>query len=138
MLNLICVGELEKAMAVKRYFYDGMCPLCQWEVDRLKAHDKEQRITFIDVHQDDFSECYPHIDQDDAYKSVHAELDSGDILKGTDVTHAVWSQVAFERVVAPLKWPLFRIFFRVLYFFVARYRYVVSRIFTGNYKYNKK
>lgn len=124
-------------MTIQYFFYDGDCPLCQWEVGRLKEHDKEKKISFVDLHEPDFAQRHPNIDWEQAYKTVHAQLTTGEIITGTEVIYQAWSQVGFQKFVAPLKWPVLKTFFYYLYWFVARYRYLFSRIFAGEFRHKK-
>ena len=88
-------------------FYDGNCPMCATEMAHLKKHDTDNRISLVDIHQDDFSARYPSVCFDDAMKILHGHYKS-QLLLGLEVTHRAWTLVGKGFWVAPLNWPIIK------------------------------
>jgi len=107
-------------------FYDGHCPLCSLEMQRLKEHDKNNKIFLIDLHDTNFNEQYPQINIDRALAILHGEY-QGKLLLGLDVTHRAWTLVGKGWLVAPLQWPIIKPISHQAYLILAKYRYPISQ-----------
>ena len=83
-------------------FYDGYCPLCSIEMNKLKQLDKEQNISFVDIQESSFSANYPHLDWQALDARIHGYLDDGSLISGLDVTYLAWKLVGKGWVYAPL------------------------------------
>jgi len=112
-------------------FYDSQCPLCLAEMQQLKAYDNAGRLNFVNLNTDDFSQYYPHIDQNHANRILHGQLETGEILLGLDVTYRAWSLVGKHKWLALLRWPIIRHLADGVYLLFARYRYGISYLLTG-------
>ena len=106
-------------------FYDGKCPLCSLEMDKLKRHDQHNKIRLIDLHQDNFNNNFPHINTDKALAILHGEY-QGKVLLALDVTHRAWTLVGRGMLVAPLQWPVFKQISHAVYLQLAKHRYPIS------------
>ena len=42
-------------------FYDGMCPLCQKEMQHLIKYNTAGHLAFVDIMEPGFSEAYPFL-----------------------------------------------------------------------------
>ena len=113
-------------------YYDGHCPLCMKEMLLLKRHDNKKTILFIDLHNDNFSKEYPHINTSEAIRILHGQLNTGELLLGLDVTCKAWSLVGKHKWLAILRWPLIRTVADLIYRVFARYRSKISYLLTGN------
>jgi len=112
-------------------FYDSHCPLCAAEIKMLLSFDTSKKLRLEDLHADDFSERYPHIDPIYADKILHGQLENGQIIKGLDVTCMAWQLVGKHKWMQVLRWPVIRIFTNVGYRIFARYRHPLSTFITG-------
>jgi len=112
-------------------FYDSQCPLCLAEMQQLKAYDHAGRLNFVNLNTDNFSQHYPHIDQNHANRILHGQLETGEILLGLDVTYRAWSLVGKHKWLALLRWPIIRHLADGVYLLFARYRYSISYLLTG-------
>ncbi|HEY9151202.1 MAG: DUF393 domain-containing protein [Gammaproteobacteria bacterium] len=112
-------------------FYDGGCPLCMAEMRQLQASDREGKLAFVNLHDVDFSERYPHIDPVRADRVLHGQLESGELLHGLDVTCLAWSLVGKHKWLSVLRWPILRPLSDLTYRLFARYRHGISRLLTG-------
>lgn len=112
-------------------FYDGMCPLCQKEMQHLIKYNRDQRLAFVDIMDPDFSKQYPHLDWDALNNRIHGEFSDGRIVTGLDCTYWAWKLVGKGWVYAPLRWPVIRWFADLAYNIFAKHRYKISYWLTG-------
>lgn len=112
-------------------FYDGGCPLCMAEMRQLQASDRDGKLVFVNLHDVDFAERYPHIDPVRADRLLHGQLESGELLHGLDVTCLAWSLVGKHKWLSVLRWPILRPLSDLAYRLFARYRHGISRLLTG-------
>ncbi|MGB2045074.1 MAG: thiol-disulfide oxidoreductase DCC family protein [Porticoccaceae bacterium] len=112
-------------------FYDGGCPLCVAEMRHLQKLNTAGNIAFENIYEKDFSERFPHINQQQADRILHGQTSDGSMLYGLDVTYRAWVLVGKRRWVAVLRWPLIKWFADIGYLFFARYRYTISGLLTG-------
>lgn len=112
-------------------FYDSQCPLCMMEMRQLKAQDHADKISLIDLHAQDFETQYPGIDKADAMRCLYGQLDSGQVLRGLDVTCQAWSLVGKLKWIKVLRWPLIRQIADMSYRLFAPHRYRISYLLTG-------
>jgi predicted DCC family thiol-disulfide oxidoreductase YuxK len=106
-------------------FYDGNCPLCSFEMQKLKHKDNNNLIKLVNLHQDNFSTLYPSIKFDNAMRILHGSYQN-QILLGLDVTHRAWSLVGKGLFVAPLQFPIIKQIAHGCYLLLAKYRHPIS------------
>ncbi len=109
-------------------FYDSQCPLCRAELDHLKKHDVNQRISLEDLHAPDMVDRYPFIDVVKANRMLHGQLANGEMIYGLDVTVKAWGLVNKYRWLKVLRWPLMRTLSDLFYKIFARYRNQISAL----------
>ncbi|ETX10062.1 thiol-disulfide oxidoreductase [Marinomonas ushuaiensis DSM 15871] len=119
-------------------FYDGNCPLCTAEMDKLQRLDNQNQLILEDIHNIDFNERFPHIDPVQADRILHGQLQNGEIIKGLDVTCLAWKLVDKHKWIQILRWPLIRVFADFGYLFFARYRHSISSFSFITSKLNSK
>ena len=119
-------------MAELIIFYDGGCPLCVSEMRHLSKLDTESLISLENIHADDFSERFPHIDQQRADQILHGQLANGEVIYALDVTYNAWALVGKRHWVAILRWPIIKQIVDYSYLFFAKYRSTISRLLTGS------
>ena len=115
-------------------FYDSFCPLCSAEINQLKAYDRDNQLSFEDIHAVDFVQRYPYVDKLKANKLLHGQLNNGGMIYGLDVTCMAWKTVGKHRWLSILRWPVIRWFADLAYLFFARHRNRISSLLTGNKK----
>jgi predicted DCC family thiol-disulfide oxidoreductase YuxK len=106
-------------------FYDGQCPLCTLEMQKLKRYDTKELIILEDLHQDNFESLFPSINIKKAMKILHGHY-QGKTLLALDVTHRAWTLVGKGTVVAPLQFPGVKQIAHGGYLLLAKYRHPVS------------
>lgn len=107
-------------------FYDGNCPLCSLEIQKLKQHDDQNRIILENLHQPDFELLFPGINVDKALKILHGKYQNK-LLLALDVTHRAWTLVGRGVLVAPLQFPVIKQIAHGGYLLLAKYRYPLSQ-----------
>lgn len=112
-------------------FYDGRCPLCSLEMQKLKRYDTKALIILEDLHQDNFSEHFPNVDIQKAMKILHGHY-QGKTLLALEVTHRAWTLVGKGALVAPLQFPGIKQIAHGVYLLLAKYRHPIS-----NYLYKR-
>ena len=112
-------------------FYDGLCPLCRAEMNKLEQLDSDNNLSFVDIQQEGFSQRHPGLDWQALNARIHGQLPDGRLISGLDVTYLAWKSVGRGWVYAPLRWPVIRWVADWLYLGFARYRYQISWLLTG-------
>jgi predicted DCC family thiol-disulfide oxidoreductase YuxK len=112
-------------------FYDGLCPLCELEINKLKQLDEDAQLGFVDINQPDFNECYPSLDWHTLDARIHGRLQDGSMISGLDVTYLAWKLVGKGWVYAPLRWPIISWFADRFYNLFARDRKPISSLLMG-------
>lgn len=107
--------------------YDGACPICTHEMERLARFDRKRRLRFVDISAGDFDELRYPATRDEMMTLMHAELGNGHMLKGVDALHAAYAAVGLGWLWAPMRWRLMRPYADALYARFARHRMRISR-----------
>ena len=110
--------------------YDSKCSLCQMEVRFLQRKDTSQRIRFTDIEAADFDESDPRngkISYEEAMRRLHAVRSDGEVLQGTEVIRAMYSEVNLGWLYAFTKLPLIGTLVDRAYYLWAEYRTTITR-----------
>lgn len=117
--------EIKMSDATLTIFYDGKCPLCTMEMQKLKGYDTKNLIILENLHQENFESLFPHISIDKAMDMLHGQY-KGKILLALDVTHRAWTLIGRGALVAPLQLPVVKQVAHLGYLFLAKYRQPIS------------
>jgi predicted DCC family thiol-disulfide oxidoreductase YuxK len=101
-------------------YYDGQCPLCTKEMDRLEKL-KNQHLLLADIHTLAPDPDLP--DKDTLLRTLHLRLPNGQLLTGANANVAAWQYTRHGTWFRWLRWPLIRQFVDRLYDFWAQRRY---------------
>ena len=121
-------AETRPADGMYRVLYDGQCEICQACVSWLKALDHEKRTVCLPISADVIASVDSRLGMEDCLRQLHVVTPEGEILVG-------WDAVAnLARLFRPtwligalgVRFP-FRNVGRLLYGFVARNRYSLSK-----------
>lgn len=100
-------------------YYDGACPLCSAEIDRLqKASDGSLRT--LNIHALAPGE---RGDVGELLRTLHYVSPNGDLLVGLDANVAAWQHTRWGFAFRWLRWPLVRAIASRVYDAWARWRY---------------
>ena len=114
-----------------RIFYDGYCPLCLAEMNKLKKYDTAHKISFVDIQQPDFAEHFPDLNWHELDARIHVQKLDGTLVTGLDATYLAWKIVGKGWLYAWLRWPIIGWFADGFYSIFARHRYAISYLLTG-------
>jgi len=119
--------KLRDSMTVTLIF-DSQCPLCVHEILILARRDHERRLDLVDLHGLRFEMEFQEISKINAHARLHARDSDGNWHFGLDATMLAWRAVGLGGWIAPLRWPVLRIFADAGYFLFARYRHRLVRL----------
>lgn len=112
-------------------YYDASCPLCASEIHALAAHDRAGRLALVDCSADDFDErpfAADGVTRAAMLEEIHARDASGRWLKGIDVFAEIYRAAGFVRIAQLFAQARLRPFWARLYPWIARNRYLLSRL----------
>jgi predicted DCC family thiol-disulfide oxidoreductase YuxK len=111
-------------------FYDGQCPICQKEVKWLRGKNKQGLLVFQNINETGFDASIYGKTHDDLMAEIHGVYADGRIIKGIDVFYVVYNLVGLGWLMAPMRWPWLKPFFKGLYGLFARNRLKLGRLLT--------
>lgn len=92
-------------------YYDGSCPLCRKEMNRLSKY--QERIELIDIHQlEDFS-SFP--EKQTLLKRLHLKTAEGKWVTGIDANIRAWKHTPYSWLWFPLTFPIVHFFASKVY-----------------------
>lgn len=109
-------------------FYDGSCPLCNWEITHLKRKDKQNNIVFENIQDDSFESNYPELNKQTLDALLHVKTSTGEWVTGLDATYLLWSTVGLGKWFSPLKWQWLHPITKPSYLLFAKYRHRLTGI----------
>jgi predicted DCC family thiol-disulfide oxidoreductase YuxK len=101
-------------------FYDGQCPLCVTEMDKLRSL-ADPGLELIDIHKAGDDAGLP--ERETLLGTLHLRRDEGGFLTGMDANVAAWQHTRYGWLWRPLRWPLIRTVADACYRPWARWRY---------------
>ena len=101
-------------------FYDGQCPLCVAEMDKLRTL-ADGGLDRVDIHTADEELDLP--ERETLLGTLHLRRKEGGFLVGMDANVAAWQHTRYGWLWRPLRWPLIRQFADACYRPWARWRY---------------
>ena len=124
----VCGEDRQKRMpfASITLLIDAKCPLCAMEMRHLKRCDQQGRIALVDIHSDEFQQCFPEVALARASAVLHGQLSDGTWLYGLDATHHAWSLVGLGHRTAWLRCSVLRQVADAAYRMFAKHRRTLS------------
>lgn len=93
-------------------FYDGACPLCRSEINRLERH-AGNCVDLLDIHElDDFTGLPS---KQDLLARLHLLTGDGQWMTGLDANIRAWRHTPYRRRWEALNWPVIRLLTRPAY-----------------------
>jgi predicted DCC family thiol-disulfide oxidoreductase YuxK len=92
-------------MSSDTLYYDGQCPLCSAEMEKLKLH-ADNNLQLVDIHSLPESASLPA--KQVLLSNLHLKQDSGNFLIGLEATVAAWQHTRFGVFFRWLRWPVLR------------------------------
>ena len=108
--------------------YDGACPICRIEMDRLAERDGLKRLVFVDIAAPGFDAGRWGATVEDMRRLIHAVLPDGTLVSGVEVFRLAYGAIGQGLLFAPTGLPLLSPLFERAYAAFARHRYHVSAL----------
>lgn len=100
-----------------KLLYDGLCPVCAWEMRQLARRDRDGRLAFEDIAADGFDPAAYGATIDDLVHVMHAVTPDGRLLRGPEVFIAAYRLVGLRWLAAALSFrptrPLVNLGYRI-------------------------
>jgi predicted DCC family thiol-disulfide oxidoreductase YuxK len=109
-------------------FFDSACPLCNHEMQALKARDAQERLALVDIAAEGFDAAafgYTSIELD---RAMNGRFADGLRVSGLDAIQAAYEAVGLGRVYRWTRAPLVRPVMDRLYQLFAKHRNRLSPI----------
>ena len=88
------------------FLYDGDCPICRYDVARLRNADRKGQLIFVDISATDFDANVYDRTLSQLLARIHARRADGVIVEGPEVFRLAMSALGYGWLVAPTRWPL--------------------------------
>lgn len=112
-------------------YFDASCALCNSEMQNIKAHDTESRLTLIDCSAPDFDDRAFHaqgITRDTMMNCLHAQDANGHWLKGVAAFEVIYRSVGMASIAKLWGHPLLRPLAERAYPWVVKHRHALSAL----------
>jgi predicted DCC family thiol-disulfide oxidoreductase YuxK len=109
-------------------FYDGLCPLCQAEIQFLSGRNQAGLLSFMDIHSDQYSPEIVGVSCDQALASMYAQFEDGKLIQGVEVFSAAYSRANLPKLAWLFSRPALKPFWNVGYRFFAKHRHAISSL----------
>ncbi len=109
--------------------FDGACPICNLEMDNLKARNTPGLLVFIDIAQPHFDPAAFGASLQEMNGLIHAARPDGSLLIGTEAFRLAYAAVGLGHWAAPLGWPVLKPVLDRAYAAFARNRYGFAKAF---------
>ena len=84
-------------------FYDGACPICSAEIDKL-ARLSRGRIDLVDIHSMESDDC--EVSPEQLLSRLHLKTAEGRWITGLSANVRAWRHTPFRHLWRLLEWPL--------------------------------
>jgi predicted DCC family thiol-disulfide oxidoreductase YuxK len=109
-------------------FYDGLCPLCQAEIQFLSKRNQAGLLSFIDINSDQYLPERVGISCNQALASMYAQYDDGKLIQGVEVFSAAYSRANLPKLAWLFSRPTLMPIWNVGYRLFAKYRHAISAL----------
>ena len=110
--------------------YDGACPVCNLEMDNIKARNVDGQLKFVDISAAFFDSAPYGVSTLEMNRIIHAQRADGTLVSGVEVLRLAYNAVGLGHWAAPTAWPLVKPLADAAYAVFARNRYGFSAMFT--------
>lgn len=97
-------------MTTDTLFYDGQCPVCTAEVNRLEGQ-LDGDLVCVDIH----SATSTPMDRQTLFSQLHLRKADGSMLVGLEANVAAWQHTKWRKLAGVLLWPGIRWFAELAY-----------------------
>jgi predicted DCC family thiol-disulfide oxidoreductase YuxK len=107
-------------MSSETLYYDGQCPLCSAEMEKLKQH-ADSKLELVDIHSLPEKSSLPA--KQVLLSNLYLKQESGNFLIGLEANVAAWQHTRFGVFFRWLRWPVLRSIADKVYDHWAKIRY---------------
>ena len=120
------------AAAAMEVLYDSQCMVCLTNKKLLTWFDRgREKVRFVDIRSKTYNgDEHGGVSYEDAMLHFHTVLD-GKVAEGSEAVFSAYSAVGLGWLINVLRLPIVRFFVDVLYGFVSKHRYTISRFMPG-------
>ena len=112
--------------------FDGACPFCRLEIEKLAKRDTLKRLVFVDIAAPAFDAAHYAGDSgvtlEDMNRLIHAVRPDGKLVAGVEVFRLAYGAVGLGPLWAPTGLTLLKPLFDRGYALFARHRYAISAL----------
>ncbi|MBX3653776.1 MAG: DUF393 domain-containing protein [Ramlibacter sp.] len=109
-------------------FFDGACPICRLEMDRLRERDGLRRLVFTDIATPGFDPSPWGVTLADMQALIHAARPDGSLAVGVEALHLAYSAVGLGHWTVAGTLPGLRPLASRAYALFASRRYATSAL----------
>ena len=109
-------------------FYDGLCPLCQAEIQFLSGRNQAGLLSFVDINSDKYAPDHVGISCDQALASMCAQYDDGELIQGVEVFSAAYSRANLPKLAWLFSRPTLKPIWNLGYRFFSEHRHAISAL----------
>jgi predicted DCC family thiol-disulfide oxidoreductase YuxK len=109
--------------------YDGACPVCNLEMDNLKARNAAALLRFVDISVPQFDATPYGASLHEMNGLIHAQRPDGSLVVGVEVFRLAYGAVGLGHLTAATGWPVLKPLADAAYAVFARNRYGFSKAF---------
>lgn len=121
------VAEINTRHYPLTLFYDAACPVCNLEMDNLKARNTGGQLRFVDISHPAFDPAPLGLSLQALNGLLHAQRPDGSLVVGVEVFRLAYGAVGLGRWTAPTQWRWVAPWIDQAYAVFARNRYGISR-----------
>lgn len=107
--------------------YDGACPVCNLEMDNLKARNTAGLLRFVNIAEPLFDPTPYGVGLPAMNALIHAARPDGSLVVGVEVFRLAYSAVGLGHLTAATGWPILKPLVDAAYAVFARNRYGFSK-----------
>jgi predicted DCC family thiol-disulfide oxidoreductase YuxK len=107
--------------------YDGECPICRFDMAKLRQADRYGRLIFTDITEPGFDPEPYGATLEQLLAKMHARRHDGEMVEGAEVMRLALNAVGLAWLVAPIRWPLFDCITEMSYRWFANNRIRLAR-----------
>ena len=120
-----------------KILYDSKCPICIKNKLLVEKHDKENILLFVDIHNnsDDLEKCmeqFPEINFSELNSKIYV-INENEPVGGMDAIRMIYYKIGFCKLVNFSKLPIIDKIFNLIYKFVSKNRFKISKFFKIKY-----
>lgn len=105
-----------------RLLYDGDCPFCRREAERLKRRDRDDRLDLENIAALGFDPTRYGLTREEVMGSLHGILPDGSVVRRVEAIRQAYKAVGLGWLVAPTRLPIVRGVLDCMYGLFARNR----------------